>query len=73
MLNEISFSYEKMGTKTRFEEEAKSNSEMAYYVQCKLINLHKLIFFEDSLNLHLKCQVPKSKHVVISEGSNKQL
>ena len=28
--NEISFSYEKMGTKTRFEEEAKGNSEMAY-------------------------------------------
>ena len=30
-LNEISFSYEKMGTKTRFEEEAKGNSEMAYW------------------------------------------
>ena len=30
-VNEISFSYEKMGTKTRFEEEAKSNSEMAYW------------------------------------------
>ena len=29
-VNEISFSYEKMGTKTRFEEEAKVNSEMAY-------------------------------------------
>ena len=29
--NEISFSYEKMSTKTRFEEEAKGNSEMAYY------------------------------------------
>ena len=29
-VNEISFSYEKMGTKTRFEEEAKGNSEMAY-------------------------------------------
>ena len=28
-VNEISFSYEKMGTKTRFEEEAKGNSEMA--------------------------------------------
>ena len=28
--NEISFSYEKMSTKTRFEEEAKGNSEMAY-------------------------------------------
>ena len=31
-VNEISFSYEKMGTKTRFEEEAKSNSEMAYFI-----------------------------------------
>ena len=29
-VNEISFSYEKMGTKTRFEEEVKGNSEMAY-------------------------------------------
>ena len=29
-VNEISFSYEKMGTKTHFEEEAKGNSEMAY-------------------------------------------
>ena len=30
-VNEISFSYEKMVTKTRFEEEAKGNSEMAYF------------------------------------------
>ena len=29
-VNEISFSYEKMGTKTYFEEEAKGNSEKAY-------------------------------------------
>ena len=29
-VNEISFSYEKMGTKTRFEEEAIGNLEMAY-------------------------------------------
>ena len=29
-VNEITFSYEKMGTKIRFEEEAKGNSEMAY-------------------------------------------
>ena len=33
-VNEISFSYEKMGTKTHFEEEAKGNSEMAYCVLC---------------------------------------
>ena len=30
-VNEISFSYKKMSTKTRFEGEAKGNSEMAYY------------------------------------------
>ena len=29
-VKEISFSYERMSTKTRFEEEAKGNSEMAY-------------------------------------------
>ena len=29
-VNEISFSYEEMGTKTRFEEEAEGNSEMVY-------------------------------------------
>ena len=29
-LNEISFSYERMSTKTRFEKEANGNSEMAY-------------------------------------------
>ena len=29
-VNEISFSYERMGTKTRFEKEAEGNSEMAY-------------------------------------------
>jgi len=28
--NENSFSFERMGTKTRFEKEAKGNSEMAY-------------------------------------------
>ena len=30
-LNENSFSYERMSTKTRFEKEAKGNSEMAYW------------------------------------------
>ena len=29
-VNEISFSYDRMGTTTRFEKEAKGNSEMAY-------------------------------------------
>jgi len=31
-VNEISFSYEKMGTKTRFKKEAKGNSELAYII-----------------------------------------
>jgi len=31
-MNEISFSYERMSTKTRFEKEAKGNSEMAYLI-----------------------------------------
>ena len=39
-VNEISFSYEKMGTKTRFEEEAKGNSEMAYYTVSSYMYLH---------------------------------
>ena len=30
-VNEISFSYERMGTKTGIEKEAKGNSEMAYW------------------------------------------
>ena len=30
LVNENSFSYERMSTKTRFEKEAKGNSEMAY-------------------------------------------
>ena len=30
-VNEISFSYERMSTKTRFEKEAKGNSEIGYY------------------------------------------
>ena len=30
--NENNFSYERMSTRTRFEKEAKGNSEMAYYL-----------------------------------------
>ena len=44
-MNEISFSYEKMGTKTRFEEEAKGNSEMPYCIwergECTCTFKHK--------------------------------
>jgi len=31
MKTSVSFSYERMGIKTRFEKEAKGNSEMAYF------------------------------------------
>ena len=43
-VNEISFSYEKMGIKTRFEEEAKGNSEMAYLHLFHPITLLELEF-----------------------------
>ena len=41
--NENSFSYERMSTKTRFEKEAKGNSEMAYFsaLQMKGHVLHR--------------------------------
>ena len=42
-VNEISFSYEMMSTKTRFEEEAKGNSEMAYYRECTEIWAEELL------------------------------
>ena len=32
LVNGISFSYERMSTKTHFEKEAKGNSEMAYHI-----------------------------------------
>ena len=41
-VNENSFSYERMSTKTRFEKEAEGNSEMAYYEQ--KINIKAAIF-----------------------------
>ena len=36
--NENYFSYEKMSTRTRFEKEAKGNSEMAYLVLAGLVD-----------------------------------
>ena len=45
-VNEITFSYEKIGTKTRFEEEAKGNSEMAYcYATQQNSSLYVFLFF----------------------------
>ena len=39
-VNKISFSYERMGTKTHFENEAKGNSDMAYCIKLKLLSFH---------------------------------
>ena len=63
LVNEISFSYEKMGTKTRFEEEAKGNSEMAYCLQNLfiqktrkfsryLLDILGLVFYQAAVPLH---------------------
>ena len=41
-VNEISFSYEKTSTKTRFEKETKGNSEMAYSAVINLLCLNFL-------------------------------
>ena len=41
-VNEISFSYEKMSTKTRFEEEAKGISEMAYCITVSQCGNHSI-------------------------------
>ena len=40
-VNENSFSYERMSTKTQFEKEAKGNSEMAYWEQLQHFHLLK--------------------------------
>jgi len=45
-VNEISFSYERMGTKTRFEKEAGGNSQMAY---CGVI------FHLNKVDVHANC------------------
>ena len=42
-VKEISFSYERMSTKTRFEEKAKGNSEMAYSISFSEILITKLL------------------------------
>ena len=52
-MNEISFSYEKMGTKTRFDEEAKRNSEMAYLPSI----LHIIITFHIIKSFPKACQM----------------
>ena len=40
-VNEISFSYERMSTKTRFEEEVYRNLEMAYWKPLFEVNFSK--------------------------------
>ena len=46
-VNEISFSYERMSTKTRFEKEAKGYSEMAY---CLASTLDKIVMQMRKIN-----------------------
>ena len=36
-VNEMSFSYERMSTKTRFEKEAKGNSEILWYMSWPVV------------------------------------
>ena len=43
-VNENSFSYERMSTKTRFEKEAKGNSEMAYSLVVRGVSSGRIIF-----------------------------
>ena len=42
-VNEISFSYERMSTKTRSEKEAQDNSEMAYFSVAYFWRKNKII------------------------------
>ena len=49
-VNEISFSYERMSTKTRFEKEAKGNSEMAYCTPLGPITITILIVSFSNFN-----------------------
>ena len=57
-VNEISFSYEKMGTKTGFEEEAKGNSEMAYSLVCSYpCSLLLSIRFHRNFHVELECNI----------------
>ena len=48
-VNEISFSYERMSTKTRFEKEAKGNLEMAYYLSPPLICLSTSLLIQNGI------------------------
>ena len=52
-VKEISFSYERMSTKTRFEEEAKGNSEMTYSLVSRDTSLVSLETFLISRELRL--------------------
>ena len=44
-VNENKFSYERMSTRTRFEEEANGNSEMAYCTLCHTYSVKESVFF----------------------------
>ena len=49
-VNEISFSYERMSTKTRFEKEAKGNSEIFDEPQSKKPVKHVTIYKDTQTN-----------------------
>ena len=64
-VKEISFSYERMSTKTRFEEEAKGNSEMAYSIVIR----RKRIVFSFSLGSTSRLRRSKNSLVYIDQQS----
>ena len=65
-VNEISFSYEKTGTKTRCEKETKGNSEMAYFCS-KNVPIHK----NNALSSSARSELSSAKYKGITEHKTK--
>ena len=70
-MNEISFSYEKMGTKPRFEEEAKGNSERAYLELICTSEFFKKLKLHESLRRVQFCFLKKSQVQINSKLNEK--
>ena len=72
-VNEISFSHERMSTKTRFEEQAKGNSEMAYRPFYRYGGHFELYCFKkllwDDQGAHLYVFAPE--HIIIAIWNNR--
>ena len=76
-VKEISFSYERMRTKTRFEEEAKGNLEMAYSTaledpleqQLRLIPL-PVNFFACFIFIYGTLLPRESRLIIINQGNS---